>query len=692
MNKKISVIIPLYNSEKSIVRTLDSVVNQTVKNIEIILVDDCSSDNSLNIARDFLLNKNIEFKCFENINNSGPSFSRNRGIDEADGEYIIFLDSDDLIVPFYAEHLLKAVEGNGYDFAFSNVYECDESIDLTDFDNSFEISEYKFDYRFSLVKRFGYSCGAIFRNSILKEHNIRFYEDCSYMEDNLFNNEYFKYINNACYVSSATYCYIMYTGSLSHSKDKMTIINNTKNTADLFETKIDLNNLLNDKRECSEFLKFRRYFINSIFGDSINSEYGIEAASQKYVYLRREYIKLIKNSDLSISTKIFELFMQSKNIEKSVYKMLIKKKKIDWWYKVSIIVPVYNAEKTLPKCIESILNQTYSNIEIILINDGSTDNSLSVCEKYAKKYNNIIVVDIKNEGVSAARNYGISVSNGDYIMFADSDDWLPKRSVEILMIAIVKNEADYSCGRVSNVTVLSNTEPFKEIENYIVKSKNAEDWYYFLRQSDWGPWGKIFNASLIKSNGLGFPLGIKSGEDSIFLAKYFSLCNTACIVNENVYYYNRLNENTALKKYYDDFNKWMLEYCNELLKLFAINNEPEDNGIEKYFSYFVIDVFDNVCKNYIKCNDKTEAVSKLEESYSLFSEYVNADMQLPEDAKKAQNKKEFYNEFFEDNDYENLYKKLMMSRNDGGTASRIKSILKRIKLAFVIKNKKYLLS
>ena len=219
-------------------------------------------------------------------------------------------------------HVLNG-ENNFKSFLFEHITR------LHDFDNSFEISEYKFDYRFSLVKRFGYSCGAIFRNSILKEHNIRFYEDCSYMEDNLFNNEYFKYINNACYVSSATYCYIMYTGSLSHSKDKMTIINNTKNTADLFETKIDLNNLLNDKRECSEFLKFRRYFINSIFGDSINSEYGIEAASQKYVYLRREYIKLIKNSDLSISTKIFELFMQSKNIEKSVYKMLIKKKKID---------------------------------------------------------------------------------------------------------------------------------------------------------------------------------------------------------------------------------------------------------------------------------------------------------------------------------------------------------------------------
>lgn len=109
---------------------------------------------------------------------------------------------------------------------------------------------------------------------------------------------------------------------------------------------------------------------------------------------------------------------------------------------ISIIVPVYNSEKYLEKCINSIINQTYKNLEIILVNDGSTDDSLSLCEKYAEKDTRIKVFSKNNGGLSSARNYGISKSNGAYIGFVDSDDYIELDMYESMMRCMLENSAD----------------------------------------------------------------------------------------------------------------------------------------------------------------------------------------------------------------------------------------------------------
>ena len=110
--------------------------------------------------------------------------------------------------------------------------------------------------------------------------------------------------------------------------------------------------------------------------------------------------------------------------------------------KVSIIVPIYNAEKWLEKCINSIIKQLYHNIEILLVNDGSTDKSLEICQKFAKKDNRIIIIDKPNEGVSKSRNIGIEKATGEYIKFVDSDDWLEENTCEELVELIEKEKTD----------------------------------------------------------------------------------------------------------------------------------------------------------------------------------------------------------------------------------------------------------
>ena len=109
---------------------------------------------------------------------------------------------------------------------------------------------------------------------------------------------------------------------------------------------------------------------------------------------------------------------------------------------VSIIVPVYNVEEYLERCLESIINQTFKNIEVIALNNGSTDNSLNILLKYAEKDKRIKVIDNYNLGVSEARNNGIREANGKYIVFVDSDDWLDKDMIEIIYSNIVENDCD----------------------------------------------------------------------------------------------------------------------------------------------------------------------------------------------------------------------------------------------------------
>ena len=111
---------------------------------------------------------------------------------------------------------------------------------------------------------------------------------------------------------------------------------------------------------------------------------------------------------------------------------------------ISVIIPVYNAEKYLLLCMESILGQSYSDLEVILVNDGSTDKSLEICKQYENNYENVVLINQHNHGVSNARNRGLEVAKGEYISFVDADDWLEERFYEHLLTIMLKYNADIS--------------------------------------------------------------------------------------------------------------------------------------------------------------------------------------------------------------------------------------------------------
>ena len=202
---------------------------------------------------------------------------------------------------------------------------------------------------------------------------------------------------------------------------------------------------------------------------------------------------------------------------------------------VSIIIPVYNAEKYLEECLESVVNQTYHNLEIILIDDGSTDKSGKICDEYAQKDSRIKVIHKQNEGISQARNIGIEMAKGEYIQFVDSDDYVDLDLVETAYSLARKNEADIVC--FSHYTVKeSENEIIQESEDILKVLSPMEALKELLldRKIRNFPWEKLWKRKLF--DGIVFPVG-KPYEDIATCGKMFEKANKVVYYGCPKYYY-----------------------------------------------------------------------------------------------------------------------------------------------------------
>lgn len=204
--------------------------------------------------------------------------------------------------------------------------------------------------------------------------------------------------------------------------------------------------------------------------------------------------------------------------------------------KISVIVPVYNVEDYLDRCLSSILEQTFSDFEILLIDDGSTDSSGAICDDYATKYTNITVIHKENKGLSDTRNVGIKNAKGEYIFFIDSDDFIIPKCLEILYYNATKNKADLSCGSFGYFDDSHPVREYNSNNNKIFKNNGASACILLL-------YGKKFYTSscnmLIKrkiANNNFFPLG-RYHEDEMTTFRYFLDASVVVKTCVNTYYY-----------------------------------------------------------------------------------------------------------------------------------------------------------
>ncbi len=205
--------------------------------------------------------------------------------------------------------------------------------------------------------------------------------------------------------------------------------------------------------------------------------------------------------------------------------------------KVSVLVPIYNAEKYIQRCLDSIINQTYENIEIILIEDGSKDNSLKIIKEYKKKDKRIKIFPIENNGVADARNKAVENATGEFLTFVDSDDFIEKDYIETLYTNLKKYNADIAVCNCINIIEETGEKSHKSFGINTVKEYNKIEaveslfYYNFLRHS---PWGKLYKKEVW--NNIRFPLG-KNYEDLAILYKLFLNSNKVIYIPEEKYNY-----------------------------------------------------------------------------------------------------------------------------------------------------------
>lgn len=211
---------------------------------------------------------------------------------------------------------------------------------------------------------------------------------------------------------------------------------------------------------------------------------------------------------------------------------------------VSVIIPVYNVEKYLKRCIDSVLNQSYKNLEIIIIDDGSKDKSKEICDSYKRKNKRVIVVHTKNKGLSEARNKGIEISKGEYISFIDSDDWVNPTYIEKLMALLLEYKGDIS---ICNFEKVYNEKMINKIYNEKIEIYTKEEALGELFKKEVVKfvvsWGKIYKKYLF--NNIRFPKG-RYHEDEFTTYKLFGESKRIVSTNEKlIYYFKREDSITA---------------------------------------------------------------------------------------------------------------------------------------------------
>ena len=252
---------------------------------------------------------------------------------------------------------------------------------------------------------------------------------------------------------------------------------------------------------------------------------------------------------------------------------------------ISFVVPVYYSERYIDKCITSILNQTITNFEIIIIDDGSKDNSLKKCKKYEDKNKNVKVFTQKNQGVSVARNNGLSKSNGSWIVFVDSDDEIACDYIESALPYIDNYRYDLiifdygvSGEEYNNISTNLYSETYSRNENIellkcALKNENLNN--------NWGnvslrsPWAKIYRKSLLDKEKIVFIKNVKMGEDLLFNINVYLRANKICYVKKVLYIVDERNDSVS-RSYIsnmDEVDKRFYEVLNELLLKFNLPNE-----------------------------------------------------------------------------------------------------------------------
>ena len=285
---------------------------------------------------------------------------------------------------------------------------------------------------------------------------------------------------------------------------------------------------------------------------------------------------------------------------------------------ISVIVPVYNAESYLSRCVESLLTQTYQDFEIILVNDGSTDSSGAICDEYAQKDDRIRVIHQSNSGVAAARQQGIDVAQGEYSIHVDPDDWIEPSTLEELHLKAVESNAD--------MTICDFMVDYSERSDYASQDIEKCDAKHCLAQLMYGKihgslCNKLIRTQLYKEFNIRFIEGINHCEDYLICVQLFLRNIKIAYLPKALYHYDQIcNNNSLTRKYTKNTLSMRLHFIEALKNLLKTRHEAFAHtvtsvALECYYQRILTPrEFANIFKSYRKYFLRSKFTTKLRRS------------------------------------------------------------------------------
>ena len=509
MNKKISVIVAVYNTEKYLDRCIESLLNQTYKNIELVIVEDCSTDSSRKLLKKYKGNKNI--KVFYNRENRGLSYSRNYGLKKATGDFIGYIDSDDYVEPDYYEKLMSSIKDNKSDIAICDIKLVDEQTNKIQrckcYANDFDV--------YSVVNN-GFAASAC--NKLFKRKNIEKYpfaegkvnEDIAVVIPTVIQAKKISYADTC-------YFYVQRGGSIQNSKfsDKRfdifdgvkTTLERIKNEQDyeFYKNAIVYNQLIlllmfaiPKERNFIKRYKFLKKFneLSKDYKITKNTNYleyleNSKRINQIYyknlVSLNEKKMILLDNVWISFYKTL--RFLKHKKNKKLIPKIDIQciekaakkqKKLVEQGIKISVVVPNYNYSNYLYQRVYSILNQNYKIHELIILDDASKDNSLFYIKQIEQKISEFVNVKVVVNDINSGNAFnqwqkGINLATGDYVWVAEADDYAKKNFLNEVVSPLKEN---------NNIVISYADTGFIDSNGYITKN-SLVDQIDILKTNHW---------------------------------------------------------------------------------------------------------------------------------------------------------------------------------------------------------------
>lgn len=661
----ISVIIPVYNVEQYLFTCINSVLRQTYSDFEIICIDDASSDSSLDILN-YFSRKDSRIKVIKNETNMGPGFSRNRGIKIAKGKYISFLDSDDFLSPNAFEILIEKMEKDNLDvLMFKNVvfYQDNKNFGM----ESYYDMKFMDKFENQVFNHMGLDKTKLFvipnspwnkfyLTSFLEDNNICFPNENLIHEDNPFFYEVITSAERISIINSYLYNRRRRSGSIMTLTNER-IFDNIKISQMLLDYFMKKPELYDYYKK--EILTYIFNIFNSKYyqiDDELKEEFYLKVQKECKVFIGQYGI--YEDINENIDSKILEFF-RFENLVSEVSSPTPK---------ISVIVPVYNVEKYLERAFNSLLNQTigFENLEVIFIDDASTDNSANMIKGYSDKFENVksIFLDKNSGSAGKPRNIGMRHAVADYIMFLDSDDTFMDDACEVLFNEITNDNVDVVSGATSwdgvnpstGLWLSILTDPNDNFQdrtdkvNYLLKNEfpfkiDALDDYASII-GDFAFIPKIYKKSFLEQHSITFAEEIIA-EDSVFMCNVFLNANGIKYINKIVYfYYHERMDGIDKSMSYIHSKKVLMGLIDAFFMMYGLCLEKNKQDIFKHYLLFPkLEYFlhSRLLKSDLPMDDVLDLLIHATPLFQLYCEYnenINSNL------------KNLY-EFIANEDYEN---------------------------------------